>query len=44
MFVVVGHIHEAHGMKEDEGITYINASICSGPLARANNNPIVFEI
>lgn len=38
-----GHIHEGYGMSLEDGITYINASVCTGAY-KPTNKPIVFDM
>lgn len=38
-----GHIHEKHGVYEEGGTTYINASICT-KLKQPLNQPVVFKL
>lgn len=33
---VCGHVHEGHGVLEEDGILYVNAAICD----RANYDPV----
>lgn len=40
---VCGHIHSGYGIMEEDGIRYINASICTEEY-KPNNPPIVFEV
>lgn len=40
---VCGHIHYAHGKKKIDGITYVNASICTESY-RPTQNPIVVKL
>lgn len=38
-----GHIHEGYGTKIENGVVYINASICDG-MYKPVNQPVVFEV
>jgi hypothetical protein len=38
-----GHIHYSYGVKEFNGVKYVNASICNEAY-RASNDPIVLEL
>lgn len=40
---VFGHIHENHGVFEEDGITFINAATCTRDM-RPTNPPIVFKL
>lgn len=40
---VGGHIHCAYGIKESDGVTYVNASICTEEYS-PDNAPIIIEI
>ena len=40
---IFGHIHEAYGTYEMNGVTYINASSCT-LVYRATNPPIVYDL
>jgi predicted phosphodiesterase len=40
---VFGHIHEAYGMREQNGTTFVNASVCTERY-RPTNPPIVIEL
>ena len=42
--VVCGHIHHAHGMVEEGGITYVNAAICGKKGYKASQAAVRFEI
>ena len=42
-FHVFGHNHSGHGIKEIDGITFVNASLCDD-LNRPCYEPIVFDI
>lgn len=42
-FHIFGHIHEGYGVFNEEGTTYINASICTLSY-KPNNKPIVFKM
>jgi Icc-related predicted phosphoesterase len=42
-FHICGHIHEAYGMQEKDGTTFINASVLNEKYVLVNE-PIVFEL
>lgn len=42
-FHVFGHIHEAYGKTEQQGITFINACVCTARYV-PSNKPVVFEV
>jgi len=42
-YVLSGHIHESYGVHKEDGITYMNGSICGINGKMAENKPIVFE-
>lgn len=39
---IYGHIHEAYGIKKDNNLTFINASICNETY-KPINKPIIFD-
>jgi len=39
---IFGHIHPAHGVQEERGITFVNAAICDDALI-VRNKPVVLE-
>ena len=42
--VVCGHIHHAHGLVEEGGVTYVNAAICGEKGYKASKAAVQFEI
>ena len=40
---IFGHIHEGYGIKEEGGVTFINASTCTSRYS-PSNKPIIFEL
>jgi Icc-related predicted phosphoesterase len=40
---VAGHIHEGYGLQERNGVTHINASICTLEY-KPTNNPVVIDL
>ncbi|OGW72654.1 MAG: hypothetical protein A2Y02_02905 [Omnitrophica bacterium GWA2_52_12] len=42
-FHVFGHIHEGYGLREKNGTTFINASLCNASYDLVNN-PVVIDI